>query len=737
MKKLLTLVFIISSFLLNAQSNIKPHDCWLYLSITDYNETEIPFFEIFLKNEEGQTIKSSISDSKGKCNFKARTGKTYKIYIYDTMYVSSIHIPLRTMSYYSQNITIPELSVREMTERTTIDTIDQYRITVPRPDQGNIFFKVVLKDHMNRSVKNTDVRLYSAKSKTVYLSRTNNYGQASFHVPGKSTFEVGVKNFERFQTVSVPHHSFGLTLTYIPTKIREYEENDTITQQYDPYMRTTTDRALLKVHLKDHDNKALSNEDVFVDQIGTAKVYAGKTGKDGVLTMMLPKGHQYELNFKYERAMKRLDYPMSPTLYTNQFYMTYIGSAKVEQYYANASREGGFRVEFLEPKISPITMEQGLFEQTNQGYNYNFPSEGVILTPAVSGNNLFVSSGYYSSNIYCIDALSGDPKWGISLAESGPSVLVVANGMLLINTQSCTLYAIEIETGLLAWSKWLGPNIYHSPAVHNGKVIVAYPNELQYTPNRFVLAAFDLKTGDIHWQSFLKNEPLSAPVCADTQIYITDRRGYLYNYGFESGKQHAVSRVFATCAPVFDGNDLLVNTITGKEKKQSQLSLLNPQTLSKKSLLSNLIDSSSSSKNYSWNAARLMSYSRNRVIVKQNNYYQINAKGLESFTKTGTVKWTVPFRVNNNFHHFLATAGSKYLLASANNSKILLVESLTGKKVREFNIPDILYSEPVISNGWIYCGTKNGKLVAINTKNKGITGWEQWGMNAGHNPVTK
>jgi len=734
MKKIAVFILVMLPLFLIAQSGLKPHDCWLYLSVIDYSEEEIPFFEIFLRTEEGQAIKSSITDSHGNCNFKVITGKTYKVFIYDTMYISTINIPLHTMSYYSQKVTIPELTPAQVIERTTIDTIDQYRISVPRPNPGNIFFKVVLKDHMNRTVKNTDVRLFNSKTKTVYLNRTNNYGQASFHVPGKSTYEVGVNKFELFQSVTVPHHSFGLTLTYIPTKVREYEENDTITQDYDAYMRSTTDRALFKVHLINHDNKPLPNEEVYVDMLGTTKVYAGKTGRDGVLTMLLPKGNQYELNFKYERAMKRLDYPMSPTLYTNQFYMTYIGSEKVEQYYENATRKGEFRVEFMEPKINPITIEQNLFEKTNRGYNYNFPSQGVILTPAVSDDNLIVSTGYYSSNIYCINATTGTPKWAISLAESGPSVIVISDGMILINTQSCTLYAIEIETGLLAWSKWLGPNIYHSPAVINGKVIAAYPNELSFTTDNFVLAAFDLKTGEIVWQNKLKNEPFSAPVCADTMIYITDRRGYLYNYSLATGTQKAVARIMATCAPVYDGKSLLVNIVTSKNTNMSTLTSFNPLSLKQKQIFDGINDSSTFANNWGWEAATLMSHSRNRVLYSKNYFYQINRKGLQSITTDGKINWTYPLPTNVEFNPIIADAG-KYLLTSENNSRLVLVDFTNGKKIQQYSIPDILYSEPVVFNGWIYCGTKNGKLVAINTKNKSITGWPQWGMNANHNPV--
>ena len=35
-------------------------------------------------------------------------------------------------------------------------------------------------------------------------------------------------------------------------------------------------------------------------------------------------------------------------------------------------------------------------------------------------------------------------------------------------------------------------------------------------------------------------------------------------------------------------------------------------------------------------------------------------------------------------------------------------------------------------NGYIYVGTQDGQLVAINTKKIQLTGWPMWGRDAGH-----
>jgi len=417
--------------------------------------------------------------------------------------------------------------------------------------------------------------------------------------------------------------------------------------------------------------------------------------------------------------------------------MTYIGSKKVEEFYASANRENGYRTEFMDASATNLEMETGVLELTSRGFNLNFPDEGAILTPAVHNEKLFVSAGYYSPNIYCIDAKTGQPKWGLKLAENGPSVLVIEDGMLLINTQSCTLYAIDIETGILAWSKWLGPNIYHSPAVLNGKVYAAYPDDLTYSSDRFVLAAFDLKTGKIVWQNRLKSEPLSAPVAVDSFVFITDLKGYLYSFNAEKGDKLAFTQAGASCPPLFDGNSLLVNSIKNPDSDISILTSYNPNTLAVNSTLQSFYDSIPTKSMKDLSASVLMSYSRNRVLLSKGHYYQINSNGLQAFSGLdGNIQWSLPITSNLSYHPILAFAG-KYLLASTHSTKLALIDRVKGYKVKEFFVSELISSEPVIANGWIYCGTKNGKLVAINTKDKSISGWSQWGMNAGHNPVVE
>ncbi|MFA6404151.1 MAG: PQQ-binding-like beta-propeller repeat protein [Salinivirgaceae bacterium] len=735
MKKIVALLFLAMPFLTVAQSSLEPHSTDLYLKVIDVNEDAIPFFNVWIKASENSQPQYSITDSKGNAQFKVITGNNYLVFINDSAAVATLTIPINSLSFVTQKVSIQRLSSEIKQAFGKIDTIDQSSLTIERPDPGNIFFKIGLVDHLNQPVKNKEVRIFNAVALKVYKGKTNSYGFVRFHVPGKTKFSVGVDQFENFDTISVAHHSLGIVMTFVPTKVKETEIKDTIRQESDSYMRATTERVLSKIYLRNHENKPLAGEDVYFNVIGSTKVYAGKTGRDGVLTVILPKGFIYELNFKYERAMKRFDFPMSPTLYSTSLQMTYIGSKKVEEFYRTANREGDFRTEFMEGKTTQMQLEPGVFEKTARGFNLNFPDNGPILTPAIVNKKLFVSSGYYSPNIYCIDAELGTSQWGIQLAENGPSVLVIEQGMLLINTQSCTLYAIDIETGILAWSKWLGPVINHSPTVYNGKVYAAYPDELGNTSENFVLASFDIKTGAIVWQSRLKNEPLSAPVAIGNHLFITDLGGWLYHFDAENGNRLAILDAHATVPPVFNGKSLWVSIQKETNQPISQVVQFNPENLSVEHLWTEYTDSVNTFGLNSLSSEDKMSYSRSRLLIDKGICYQINRNGLQAFSPvTGKTLWTIQTRNNLKYNPILTFAG-KNILASVNNLKLALINPSNGQKIKEFYTSEILSSEPAIANGWLYCGTKNGKLIAINTKDKTIDGWNQWGMSGGHNPV--
>lgn len=218
------------------------------------------------------------------------------------------------------------------------------------------------------------------------------------------------------------------------------------------------------------------------------------------------------------------------------------------------------------------------------GYEVKLPGNYPIPTPAYYKNKLYVSGGFGSKTFYCFDAASGKNIWAVNLDDDGPSTAVIEDDIVVFNTESCTLFALDANNGKMLWSWWLGDPLASSPAIYKGKVYTTYPanaqgqlkqqtlnssidiqgnaaqlvnNAAAGAPSSHILGCFELKTGKILWQKWVDGEAMSAPVIEKDQVYITTFPGTVYRFQTDSGKILAASKVRATSAPTIVGRQIL------------------------------------------------------------------------------------------------------------------------------------------------------------------------------------
>src|SRR5262249_30052425 len=89
---------------------------------------------------------------------------------------------------------------------------------------------------------------------------------------------------------------------------------------------------------------------------------------------------------------------------------------------------------------------------TKRGFEVQFPSHATITTPTVYEHEVIVSGGFQGTQLYAYDATSGKPIWGVDLHDDGPSSPACERGTCVISTESCTVFAIDAETGKQKWS---------------------------------------------------------------------------------------------------------------------------------------------------------------------------------------------------------------------------------------------------------------------------------------------
>jgi outer membrane protein assembly factor BamB len=433
---------------------------------------------------------------------------------------------------------------------------------------------------------------------------------------------------------------------------------------------------------------------------------------------------------------------------------------------------------FREGKVTPRQLDDKAITSTKEGFTIKLPSGAPIPTPTVYKGKLYVSGGFHSKEYYCFDAESGKLVWAVNLDDDGPTSSVCEDGVVLFNTESCTIFALDAETGKQLWSLFLGDPLTSTPTVANGKVFTSYParngGEKQ-PPCSHVLAAFELKTGKILWQKWIDSDVMSAPVAVDKELYATSFAGTVYKLNQEDGKLVSAVKSRATSAPVVVGNSVYQTRRTddGKGRVEEAVTVGEKDQLDKQKdgekKLAEYLDSKVQDKSQLKGSASALDAGNGfaggapqaaNPLAAKDNIGQSNVSSMQAFQgsrilhyrdnnfncmgdeiictdpATGKRKWGVKLEGDlKKEGGFLASppaaAGGKLFLTTL-NGEILQVDPADGKISERYKVGSPIRFQPAIEGGEIYVGTQDGKVICIHAGDKKFTGWPCWGGNPAH-----
>lgn len=274
--------------------------------------------------------------------------------------------------------------------------------------------------------------------------------------------------------------------------------------------------------------------------------------------------------------------------------------------------------QFRQGHVTPRELAADATTKQDKGYTIKLPSGAPIPTPSVYAGKLFVSGGFHSKEFYCFEAATGKFVWGMNLDDDGPTSAACDDGVIVFNTESCTVFALAAETGKQLWSWWLGDPLTSTPTISRGIVFTSYPaggggqqqlnavpqeqeapkqpekapekeketppqntapqnatqqnaappqaapfvregearGDKPHPPCSHVLCALDLKTGKILWQRWIESDVMSAPVAIDDELYITTFAGVVYKFRQKDGEILSARKSRATSAPVIVGQNI-------------------------------------------------------------------------------------------------------------------------------------------------------------------------------------
>ena len=426
--------------------------------------------------------------------------------------------------------------------------------------------------------------------------------------------------------------------------------------------------------------------------------------------------------------------------------------------------------------------------KTATGFQVAFASAAQITTPTVYEHKVIVSGGFRSNQLFAYETQSGKPVWGLDLHDDGPSSAACERNVCVVNTESCTIFAIAADTGKLLWSYYLGDPLTSAPTIANQRVFAAYPagstsDGKERPPGAtHALAAFDLSTGKILWQLWLDGDVMSAPVAAGDFVYVSTFGGTVIKVEQATGNVRYAMKTAVTSAPVvqFDQDGVEQMYYTNGEYWKDELGAYRksesviradhnePQTKYKTATKqADYIDAkvqkqsaqhkkakeddaangfgggapASAAAEYAFDSvgvesvSSMQSFQGSRVLRLADK--SVNTMGDEVIATdadTGAKLWTYKLSGDTTKQGgFLGTAplaaGNTVLVGTLDGSVVRL-DPKSGKQTATYKVGAPIRAQPVVDGGWIYVGTEDGKLVAIDTKDKSVTGWPTWGGNA-------
>ena len=448
----------------------------------------------------------------------------------------------------------------------------------------------------------------------------------------------------------------------------------------------------------------------------------------------------------------------------------------------NGDKYGRPPSKFRSGAVSPIPAPKP--DKTATGYQVVFASHATIVTPTIYDHEVIVSGGFRSKQLYAYESQTAKPLWGIDLGDDGPSSAACEQGVCVLNTESCTIFAVDAKTGKQLWSYWLGDPLTSAPTIAQGLAFAAYPAQTaeggQMPPGaNHALAAFDLKTGAIKWQVWLDGDVMSAPVAVGEFLYISTFAGTVIKLEQKTGKIRYAMKAKATSAPVVEfsgatGVESMYYTRRGENEKDGAEEEViradhnEPKTVYKTaSKKAGYIDgkvqaksahAAASKDNDSANGfgggapasaapdlaegqvgvgsvSSMQGFQGSRVLrISDKNVNTMGDEVIATDNATGAKLWSYKLSGDTSKQGgFLGTAplaAGNNILVGTLEGKVLKIDPKTGTPIAEYKVGAQVRSQPVVDSGWIYVGTEDGKLIAINTGDPTITGWPTWGGNA-------
>jgi len=307
---------------------------------------------------------------------------------------------------------------------------------------------------------------------------------------------------------------------------------------------------------------------------------------------------------------------------------------------------------------------------------WSFHTGGMVIgSPTVAGGVVYVGSD--DGNFYAIDAGSGAQKWKFSAKSRVPSTAAVSSGNVYLTAYDGNLYALDAASGQQKWKfqtggerRFAGKHLHgvqpvnetmpdpfdcflSSPVVWNGAVFFGSGDGNIYSVNA--------GTGALNWKYKTGDVVHASPAIADGTLYIGSWDSYFYALDAASGQERWKFKT---------GEDQDIHNQVG-------------------------IQSSAA-------VAGGMVY----FGCRDSHLYALDARtGEKKWAYSGNGSWVISSPAVKN---------GKVYFDTSDTSLVIEADAKSGAVLHSFNLNHwYLYSSPAIAGNFMYVGSTQGKLVAV------------------------
>jgi len=399
------------------------------------------------------------------------------------------------------------------------------------------------------------------------------------------------------------------------------------------------------------------------------------------------------------------------------------------------------------------------FDGGKRGWVTAMPNDQLLTSPAFQNGRVYLGGGFASHRFYALNAYTGESEWTMAAPDGGPSAPIVLastrdfeRGSVIFNTESCTIFCADAETGELRWKRWLGDPLMSQPTASNDLVFSAYPAEGKH---RF--GAFRVSDGEPVWNIELEADVIQAPQLHGEDVLFTTMDGTAVRVRARDGHVFWRQQVDATSPIWVDGDRALLTkrVDVGNHifEQPIVLDLANGHVVSRgERVPAPYLSGTSRDRDLAagtagaWggvphgdhlglrNVASGWAFQGSTPTVSDGRAYQaIGGKIVARDIASGDKVWERVYREAADAQAVSppAIVGSQLVFGTV-DGKLYFSDIDTGMTIRAYDVGSPIVFQPIVAQGWVYVATASGNLIGLEVGDPALDGWHMWGGNAGH-----